>query len=109
MMTDLTYSAGFAVSNKGDIADVRWDGPAFNAGLSPGMHIVAVNDKEFSGDVLKDAVTEAKTGKAPIQLLVKNFDTYKTISVDYHGGLMYPHLERDKSKPDWLGELYKAK
>jgi predicted metalloprotease with PDZ domain len=109
MMTDLTYSAGFAVSNKGDISDVRWDGPAFNAGLSPGMHIVAVNDKEFSGDVLKDAVTDAKTGKAPIQLLVKNFDTYKTISVDYHGGLMYPHLERDKSKPDWLGELYKAK
>ena len=59
--------------------------------------------------MLKDAVTDAKTNKAPIQLLVKNFDQYKTINVDYHDGLMYPHLERDKSKPDWLGELYKAK
>ena len=107
--TDLTYSAGFAVSSKGDISDVRWDGPAFNAGLSPGMHIVAVNNKEFSGDVLKDAVTDAKTNKAPIELLVKNFDQYKTIKVDYHEGLKYPHLERDKSKPDWLGELYKTK
>ena len=107
--TDLTYSAGFAVSSKGDIADVRWDGPAFNAGLSPGMHIVAVNNKEFDGDALKDAVTAAKTDKAPIELLVKNFDQYKTIRIDYHEGLKYPHLERDKSKPDWLGELYKAK
>jgi len=106
---DLTYSAGFAVSSKGDIADVRWDGPAFNAGLAPGMHIVAVNNKEFDGDALKDAVTAAKTDKAPIELLVKNFDQYKTIRIDYHDGLKYPHLERDKSKPDWLGELYKAK
>lgn len=107
--TDLTYSAGFSVSAKGDIADVRWDGPAFNAGLAPGMHIVAVNDKEFDGDALKDAVTASKGTSAPIELLVKNFDTYKTIKIDYHGGLMYPHLERDKSKPDWLGELYKTK
>jgi len=107
--TDLTYSAGFAVSAKGDISDVRWDGPAFNAGLSPGMHIVAVNNHEFDGDALKEAVTAAKTGNTPIELLVKNFDSYKTIRIDYHGGLMYPHLERDKSKPDWLGELYKTK
>ena len=107
--TDLTYSAGFAVSAKGDISDVRWDGPAFNAGLSPGMHIVAVNNHEFDGDALKEAVTAAKTGNTPIELLVKNFDSYKTIKIDYHGGLMYPHLERDKSKPDWLGELYKTK
>ncbi|MGE7139411.1 M61 family metallopeptidase [Luteibacter sp. NPDC031894] len=107
--TDLTYSAGFAVSSKGDISDVRWDGPAFNAGLSPGMTIVAVNNKEFDGDTLKDAVTAAKTDKGPIELLVKNFDQYRTIKIDYHEGLKYPHLERDKSKPDWLGELYKAK
>ncbi|SFW75815.1 Predicted metalloprotease, contains C-terminal PDZ domain [Luteibacter sp. UNCMF366Tsu5.1] len=107
--TDLTYSAGFAVSSKGDIADVRWDGPAFNAGLSPGMHIVAVNNKEFDGDALKDAVTAAKTDKAPIELLVKNFDQYKTIKIDYHEGLKYPHLERVSGKPDWIGELYKAK
>jgi predicted metalloprotease with PDZ domain len=107
--TDLTYSAGFAVSSKGDIADVLWDGPAFNAGLSPGMHIVAVNGKEFDGDALKDAVTAAKGTSAPIELLVKNFDQYRTIKIDYHEGLKYPHLERVNGKPDWLGQLYKAK
>ncbi|MBB3227974.1 putative metalloprotease with PDZ domain [Luteibacter sp. Sphag1AF] len=106
---DLTYSLGVSVSSKGDIGDVRWDGPAFNAGLSPGMHVVAVNGKEFSGEALKDAVTAAKGTNVPVELLVKNFDEYKTVRIDYHDGLKYPHLERDTSKPDWLGELYKAK
>ncbi len=107
--TDVTYSVGFGVSSKGDISDVLWDGPAFKAGLSPGMHIVAVNGKEFDGDALKNAITDAKGTSAPIELLVKNFDQYKTIRIDYHDGLKYPHLERDKGKPDWLSELYKAK
>jgi len=40
---------------------------------------------------------------------VKNFDEYKTVRIDYHGGLMYPHLERDSGKPDHLTELLKAK
>jgi len=107
--TDLTYSVGFGVSSKGDISDVRWDSPAFNAGLSPGMTVIAVNGKSLDGDALKDAVTAAKGTSAPIELLVKNFDQYKTIKIDYHEGLKYPHLERDKSKPDWLSELYKTK
>jgi predicted metalloprotease with PDZ domain len=106
---DLTYSIGLAVSSKGDISDVLWDGPAFKAGLSPGMQLVAVDNKEFSGDALKDAVTAAKSGKAPIELLVKTFDEYKTIRVDYHDGLKYPHLERNKNVPDYLSQLYKAK
>jgi hypothetical protein len=25
--------------------------------------------------------------------------------VDYHGGLRYPHLERDSSRPDYLSEI----
>jgi predicted metalloprotease with PDZ domain len=106
---DLTYSLGLAVSEKGDISDVRWDGPAFKAGLSPGMHLIAVNGRDFTGDLLKDAITNAKTSKAPIELMVKNFDEYKTLRIDYQDGLKYPHLERDKSKPDHLAELYKAK
>ena len=38
---------------------------------------------------------------------MKNFDQYKTVRVDYHDGLKYPHLVRDKSKPDTLTELLK--
>ena len=107
--TDLTYSLGLAVGKGGDIADVLWDGPAFKAGLSPGMSIVAVNGKEYSGDVIKDAVTAAaKDGQAPIELLVKNFDQYRTLKIDYHQGLKYPHLVRGEGA-DGLSDLLKAR
>jgi predicted metalloprotease with PDZ domain len=102
---DLTYSVGLSLSAKGEVGDVLWDSPAFTAGISPGMTVMAVNGKEFSGDAIKDAVK----AKQPLDLLVKNFDAYKTVRVNYTGGLVYPHLERDTSRPDWLGELLKAK
>ena len=105
---DLTYSLGVSVTKDGSIADVLWDGPAFKAGLSPAMKIIAVNGAEYSADALKDAVTAAAKDKSqPVELLVKNFDSYKTVRVDYHDGLKYPHLERDTSKPDTLAKLIK--
>jgi predicted metalloprotease with PDZ domain len=105
---DLTYSLGVSVGKDGSIGDVLWDGPAFKAGLSPAMKIVAVNGTEYSADALKDAVTAAAKDKSqPVELLVKNFDSYKTVRVDYHDGLKYPHLERDNSRPDTLAKLIK--
>ncbi len=107
--TDLTYSLGTSINKTGDIGDVLWDGPAFKAGLSPGMKIIAVNGKAYSGDVIKDAISAAATDKsASLQLLVRNFDEYKTLNVDYHGGLMYPHLER-AGGTDYLTTLLKAR
>jgi predicted metalloprotease with PDZ domain len=107
---DLTYSIGLAIGKGGDISDVLWDGPAFNAGISPGMTVIAVNGQDYDPDALKDAVTAAAKDKSqPIELLVKNFNEYKTVRIDYHAGLMYPHLERDTGKPDHLTELMKAK
>ena len=107
---NLVYSLGVTVGKGGDIADVLWDGPAFKAGLSPGMKLVAVNGKEYSSDAIKDAVTAAAKDKnQPVELLVKNFDEYKTIRIDYHDGLKYPHLERITGKADRLSELLKAR
>ena len=106
--TNLTYSIGVAVGKGGHIADVLWNGPAFKAGLSPGMTIVAVNGQDYSNDALAAAVTAAAKDKSkPIQLLVKNFNEFKTIDIDYHDGLKYPHLVRDTSKPDTLTTLIK--
>lgn len=107
---DLTWSLGVAVGKGGQIADVLWDGPAFKAGLAPSMTIVAVNGHDYDADALKDAVTAAAKDKhQPIELLVKNFDEYKTIRIDYHDGLKYPHLVRDTSTPDTLSTLLKAR
>ena len=54
-------------------------------------------------------VKAAKTDKAPIRLLVKEFDRYRTIDVDYHDGLRYPHLERIDGKPDYLTQIFAAR
>ena len=107
---DLTYSLGVSIGKAGAIGDVLWDGPAFKAGISPGMTVVAVNGHDYDADALKDAVTAAAKDKnQPVELLVKNFDEYKTIRIDYHDGLKYPHLVRDTGKPDTLTALLKAR
>lgn len=107
---NLTYSLGVSFGKGGDTLDVLWDGPAFKAGLSPGMKVIAVNGKEFSNDAIKDAVDAAAKDKSqPIELLVKNFDEYKTLRIDYHDGQKYPHLERIAGKPDRLSELLKPR
>ncbi|MEO7065751.1 MAG: M61 family peptidase [Rhodanobacter sp.] len=107
---DLTYSLGLSIGKGGAINDVLWDGPAFKADISPGMTIIAVDGHDYDADELKDAVTAAAKDKnKDIELLVKNFDEYKTVKISYHDGLKYPHLVREKGQPDYLAELLKAR
>jgi predicted metalloprotease with PDZ domain len=103
---DHAASIGMVVgSDDGRIRDVRWEGPAFKAGLAPGGNLVAVNSRVFSPEVLRDAIAAAKGGNAPIELLVKHGEWYRTIRIDYHGGLRYPRLERIAGTPDRLGAI----
>jgi hypothetical protein len=64
-----------------------------------------VNGREYSGAALRRAIADAVKDPAPIVLIVKDGDYYKTVSIDYHGGEKYPHLVRDKSKPDLLSDI----
>ncbi|MES1153314.1 MAG: peptidase M61, partial [Rhodanobacter sp.] len=106
---NFAWSIGLTMGKGGQINDVRWDGPAFKAGVSTGATIVAVNGQDYSGDVLKQAITAARTDKAPIRLLLKYQGTYRTVPVDYHDGLQYPHLVRVKGTPDYLSEIITAR
>ncbi|MUV13094.1 M61 family metallopeptidase [Noviluteimonas gilva] len=106
---DFVYSLGLSVGGDGVISNVRWDSPAFNAGIGPGMTAMAVNGKQYSSEVLEDAVKAAKTDKKPIELLVKEFDLYRTIQLPYYDGLRYPHLERIEGKADLLSAIYAPK
>jgi len=103
------FGIGLSIGKDGEIRDVRWNGPAFKAGIGSGETLVAVNGQAYGTDVLQDAVKAAKGGNAPIQLLLKYQDKYRTVPVDYHGGLQYPHLERIKGAPDYLSQIIKAK
>jgi predicted metalloprotease with PDZ domain len=106
--TDFSYSLGMAVKADGGVAAVQWDGVAFRAGLAGNSTIVAVNNRAYKGEVLKAAVKAAvKNSKSPIELLVKQGANYRTIALDYHGGLRYPHLERIAGSRDRLATILK--
>jgi predicted metalloprotease with PDZ domain len=107
--TDLMFSIGFSVGKEAALTDVQWDGPAFKAGLTEGQTLIAVNGDAYTSDGLKDAIKAAKGGTAPIALLVKNKDEFSTVLVDYHGGLLYPHLERVAAVPARLDDILAAR
>jgi predicted metalloprotease with PDZ domain len=102
---DLSLSMGLRLTDDGTIGDVIYDSPSYKAGLGPGMKITGVSGKQFSVEAIKDAVQEAKTTAAPIELIVSNGPAAQTFSVDYQGGLRYPHLVRDQGHPDYLSEI----
>jgi len=106
---DFNYSLGMSLSKEGNVSDVRWDSPAFKAGIGPGMTAVAVNGRAYSTEIMEDAIKAAKDSKQPIELLVKEFDVYRTIKLPYYDGLRYPHLERIEGKPDRLSAIYAPK
>jgi predicted metalloprotease with PDZ domain len=103
------YSLGLVLHKDGVIGDTVEGMPAAKAGIGPGMRLVAVNGRKFTADILRDALRDAKTGSAPIELLIENATYYKIYKVDYHGGERYPHLVRDMMKSDTLSEIIKAR
>jgi len=112
-VVDLTESLGVRISEQpergGQLTEVIWEGPAFRAGLAPGMSIVAVNGEAYTPQVLKEAIAAASHSTAPIELLVRNADAFWTAHVDYHEGPQYPHLERIEGTPDRLESIIRAR
>ena len=106
---NFAWSIGLTLNDKDEINDVRWAGPAFKAGISTGAIVIAVNGDAFTTEVLKSAIASAKDSKAPIQLLLKYQGAYRTVPVDYHDGLRYPHLIRIEGSPDYLSEIISAR
>ncbi len=95
-------SLGFSVGSEGNIDNVVWNGLAFKAGITPDMHLEAVNDQKYTPALMRETILAAEKNQQPIKLLLKRGDDYKTISLDYRGGMRYPHLERVGNTPDRL-------
>jgi predicted metalloprotease with PDZ domain len=111
---DLQFSLGFQVHVVGGdqsdkILDVVPGSPAAQAGLAPGMRLVAVNGRKWSPELLRSAIHQAKTSKQPIEVLAENEDYFQVYKIDYHGGEKYPHLVAISGKTDVLGEIARMK
>jgi predicted metalloprotease with PDZ domain len=105
-------SLGFSVKSDisgpdshGGIDQVWWDSLAFKAGITPDMQLQAVNDQKYTPAVLRETILAAEKSQEPIKLLLKRGDEFVTISLDYHGGMRYPHLERVETTPDRLDAI----
>ncbi len=112
--TSFATSIGFTVRGggpnseggaSGTISNVIWKGPAFKAGVTPEMQLMAVNGEAFSIATLRQAILDSEKSSAPIKLVLKRDKKFITVDVDYHAGLRYPHLERVESAPNLLDEV----
>ena len=101
------YSIGLLLKDDGTVEDSIVTKPAYKAGISAGMKVIAVNGRQFTPQVLRLALKAGTTSTEPLRLLVLNDDYYKTCTIDYHGGEMFPHLVREADQPDLLDQMLK--
>ena len=109
---NLLYSIGIQINDKdtaGTIAIVLWNSAAFKVPLTEGDQIMAVDGVAYNADVLKEAIRAARSAAKPIELIIKNGERFRVISLDYHGGLRYAHLERDSASPPRLDDILAAR
>jgi predicted metalloprotease with PDZ domain len=103
--TSLSYSLGVTLDKDGNVLQIQWGSPAFEAKLTESAQILAVDGSAYSPDAIKDAIRMAKDRTAPIELIVKTGDHFRVVNIDYHGGLRYPHLVREESTPALLDDI----
>ncbi|MBI5272137.1 MAG: M61 family metallopeptidase, partial [Burkholderiales bacterium] len=106
---NLAFSLGLRVISDGSITQVFWDSPAFRAGLTKGMELLAVNERAYRPERLEAALRANTDGRAPLRLLVKDGEHFRTVTLDWRGGLRYPVLERVAGEPDRLAAIYRAR
>lgn len=107
--SDFLFSLGMTIAKDGQLAEVRWGSAAFQAGLSRGDTLVAVNGLSYKPERLKEAIKLAQENKKPIELLLKNLEHYRTVPVAYSEGLRYPTLVRIDAQKDRLTPFLSAR
>ncbi len=100
------FSVGMFLENAGKVVDVLWGGPAFKAGLAPGMKLVSIDGQPYSTQVLRAANRPgAEEREAPAHRRRKMMAIVELYTVHYDGGLKYPHLVRMPGKTDYLEQI----
>jgi predicted metalloprotease with PDZ domain len=80
-------------------------GSAQKAGIAPNDKLIAVNNRQFTPSILREAVQHTARNPQSIDLLMKNGEYYSVHHLEYRGGEKFPHLERDESRPDLLSQI----
>jgi predicted metalloprotease with PDZ domain len=99
------YSLGLTIGPDGRIGDVIVGGVGDKAGFGPGMHIVAINGRSYTWQLLRAAIRGAKGNGPALEFIVENTGYYKVIKLEYHDGEKYPQLERVGGTPSRLDDI----
>jgi predicted metalloprotease with PDZ domain len=104
---DLQHSLGLILKagERGEVLHVIWNGPAFEAGLTPGAVILEVQGAPYTAERLFAAIEANHGGGHPIALKIEARRRERTVTIDYRGGLRFPRLERAADTTDRLGAL----
>jgi len=106
---DFSHSLGFWAKEDGKVVDVVTGFPAFASGLAPAMKLIAIGGRKWNDDAAKEVIVAAEKNAQPIELIVESGDTVRTLYVDWHGGLAYPHLARNTQQADLLSQIIAPK
>jgi predicted metalloprotease with PDZ domain len=101
-------SLGLTFAPDGRITNVVPGMVGDRAGLAPGMMVIGVNSRKFSGERLQDALADS-IARRKIEFLLLEGDRFRTITLDYADGPKYLELARDPAKPDYLADILAAK
>ena len=104
--TDLGWSLGFVIDNRdATLSAVRWNSPAYRAGLTVGTQLIAVGGLPYTPELLVAAVRAARGTGPAVGLLVKKGGKPMTVGIEWNGGLRYPRLERIAGTPARLDDI----
>jgi predicted metalloprotease with PDZ domain len=104
-----TFSLGIALDKEAKLNQVVWGSPAYEAGLTTGTTLIAVNSLAYKKELLDQALINARDHHQPIELLVRNMNIFRTVTLNYAGGPRYPYLQRIEGTPDRLADILKSR
>ena len=106
---DEMFSVGLFLDSAGKVEDVLWDGPAFEAGIAPGMKLTSIDGQPYSTQALRGGIVRAQKRREPLRIQAQNDGVVELYTVHYDGGPRYPHLVRIPGKTDYLAEILAPK
>lgn len=109
MGVNAMFSVGLFLDQQGNVEDVLWNGPAFKAGLAPGMKLMSIDGHPYSTRLLRSEIADAQQSKKPLQITAKGDGVSQIYTVHYDGGLKYPHLVRVPGTTDYLQQILAPK
>ncbi|MGK6323194.1 M61 family metallopeptidase [Sphingomonas sp. DT-51] len=105
-ITDLTHTVGISVASDGRISDVLWGGAGFDADLTIGSIIVAVDERPFSVERLRSVL---ESGVDSLALLIRRGVRVRSVQLHTPGRLRYPLLVRRDDRADRLGAILRPR